>query len=105
MKQIFHFFISVSFLLAAVVPSIAQAGSSNYIDNALKYNRLLKEQSGEGVYKLIGAYKVVGTSYLFGEKTKGDLFTPEAKAYNIFLSYNTYNQEVEFYSSSNPDKP
>jgi len=63
------------------------------------------EKTGEGVYKLVGAYKVVGTSYLFGEKTKGNIFTPDVKAYNIYLSYNTYNQEVEFYSSSNPDKP
>ncbi len=74
-------------------------------DNALNYNRLIREKTGEGVYKLIGAYKVVGTSYLFGEKNQGNLFSQEAKAINVFLSYNTYNQEVEFYSSSNPDKP
>ena len=57
------------------------------------------------MYKLVGTFKVIGTSYLFGERQKGNLFSPEAKAYNIFLSYNTYNQEVEFYSASNPDKP
>ncbi len=74
-------------------------------DNALNYNRLIREKTGEGVYKLIGAYKVVGTSYLFGEKNQGNLFSQEAKAINVYLSYNTYNQEVEFYSSSNPDKP
>ena len=34
-------------------------------DNALNYNRLIKEKTGDGVYKLIGTYKVVGTSYLF----------------------------------------
>jgi len=78
---------------------------NNYMDNALNYNRLLREQTGEGVFKIIGNFKVVGTSYLFGEKNKGDIFSTEAKAYNIFVSYNTYNQEVEFYSSSNPDKP
>ena len=53
---------------------------------------------------MIGTYKVVGSSYLFGEHHKGDMFAPEAKAYNIFISYNTYNQEVEFYSTGNPDK-
>lgn len=74
-------------------------------DNALNYNRLIKEKTGDGVYKLIGTYKVVGTSYLFGEKNQGNLFSKEANAFNVFLSYNTYNQEVEFYSSSNPDKP
>jgi hypothetical protein len=83
----------------------AQPGAPGYVDNALNYNRLIREKTGEGIYKLIGPYKVIGTSYLFGEKVKGNLFTQEAKAYNISLSYNTYNQEVEFYSTSNPDQP
>ncbi|HMK26367.1 MAG TPA: hypothetical protein VK483_10080 [Chitinophagaceae bacterium] len=75
------------------------------MDNALSYSRLIIQKTEGGVYKQVGVFKVVGTSYLFGEKNKGNLFSPEAKAYNIFLSYNTYNQEVEFYSSGNPDKP
>lgn len=81
---------------------LAQSG---YMDNALNYNRLIREKTGDGVYKLIGNFRVIGTSYLYGEKNKGNLFSPEAKAYNIYLSYNTYNQEVEFYSSANPEKP
>lgn len=75
------------------------------MDNALNYNRLIIAKTADGAYKLVGVFKVVGTSYLFGEKNKGNMFSSEAKAYNIFLSYNTYNQEVEFYSSGNPDKP
>jgi|CXWL01.1.fsa_nt_gi hypothetical protein len=82
--------------------SFAQPPSA---DLAINHNRLIREKTGDGVYKQIGIYKVVGTPYLFGEKNKGDLFSTGAKAYNIFLSYNTYNQEVEFYSTSNPDKP
>lgn len=95
----------------AVIAAAIFTGQSNaqvhntYMDNALNFNKLLKERTGEGELKLIGPYKVKGTSYLFGEKNKGDLFSTEAKAYNISLSYNTYNQQVEFYSSSNPDKP
>lgn len=84
---------------------LAAQSVSGYVDNALRYNRLLMERTGEGVFKLVGPYKVKGTSYLFGEKARGNLFAPETKAYNIYLSYNTYNQEVEFYSSNNPDKP
>lgn len=79
--------------------------SRGWTDPALNHNRLIREQNADGVYKLIGAYKVIGSSYLFGEHNKGDLFAIEAKAWNIYLSYNTYNQEVEFYSTSNPDKP
>jgi hypothetical protein len=93
----------IAFLLILFAASVkAQSG---YMDNALNYNRLIREKTGEGVYKLIGNFKVVGTSFLFGEKNKGNIFSPEAKAYNIYLSYNTYNQEVDFYSSANPDKP
>lgn len=93
-------------LVTTLLFSVASVFSqNNYMDNALNYNRLIIAKTPEGVYKLIGPFKVIGTSYLFGEKNKGDLFSAEAKAWNISLSYNTYNQEVEFYSTSNPDKP
>jgi len=87
--------------MAITISTRAQA----YLDPGLGYNKLLKEKLGDGVYKLIGNFKVIGTSYLFGEKHKGDIFSSDEKAYNISLSYNTYNQELEFYSTSNPDKP
>lgn len=88
----------------AAIVSIAP-DSRGWTDPALNHNRLLQQKIGDGVYKLIGTYKVIGNCYLFGGYNKGDMFTPEAKAWNIFISYNTYNQEVEFYSTSNPDKP
>ena len=76
-----------------------------WTDPALDHNKLLQNsQSGDGTYKLIGPYKVVGTQFLYGEHLKADMYSVEAKALNIFISYNTYNQEVEFYSTSNPDK-
>jgi hypothetical protein len=79
--------------------------SRGWTDPALNHNRLLQQQSSDGNYKLIGPYKVVGSQYLFGEHHKADMFTREASAYNIFISYNTFNQEVEFYSTSNPNTP
>jgi hypothetical protein len=79
--------------------------SRGWTDPALNHNRLLQQQTGDGVYMLVGPYKVVGSPYLFGEHRKGDMFTPDAKAWNIYLSYNTYNQELSFYSSSNPAQP
>jgi hypothetical protein len=79
--------------------------SRGWTDPALNHNKLLQQQSGDGVYKLIGPYKVIGSSYLFGERHKADMYATDAKALNIYISYNTFNQEVEFYSSSNPDKP
>lgn len=74
-------------------------------DPALQHNKLIQQQTSDGLYKLIGPYKVVGNAFLMGEHLKGDMFSSEAQAYNIFVSYNTYNQDVEFYSVSNPDKP
>ncbi len=89
----------VSFFICTTINVVGQPPSG---DLALNHNRLLREKTADGVYKQVGNFKVVGTPYLFGEKNKGDLFSTEAKASNIFLSYNTYNQEIEFYSSSNP---
>ena len=75
--------------------------SRGWTDPALNHNRLLRDQLGDGTYTLIGIYKVKGSPYLFGGKHNGDLFSPKEKAYNIEIRYNAYNQEVEFYSTSN----
>ncbi len=96
---------SVVVMVCILLSANGSFGQGVNSDLAMNHNRLIREKTGDGVYKMIGPYKVVGTSYLFGEKNKGHLFSAAAKAYNIFLSYNTYNQELEFYSASNPDKP
>ena len=95
-------------LQGALIQLHAQAGITptiGWVDPALNHNRLLREQTGEGAYKLIGPYKVIGTSYLFGDRNKGDMYSSEAAAVNIQLAYNTYNQELEFYSGENITKP
>jgi hypothetical protein len=108
MKIFNHISLTICFSLLIINYSEAQYlhyTENGYFQNALDYSRLIIQKTEGGVYKQVGIFKVVGTPYLFGEKNKGNLFSSEAKAYNIFLSYNTYNQEVEFYSSGNPDKP
>jgi hypothetical protein len=82
--------------------SFSQGSVPGYQDAALNRNRLLRDQQGEGVYKIIGTFKVTGTPYLFGGKLNGNLFSVNEKANNIDLSYNTYNQELEFFSTANP---
>ena len=76
----------------------------SYSDPATAYMRLLLEKSGEGSYQQIGNFKVVGTSYLYGPKLTGDIYTTKERATNIQLSYNTYNQQVEAYQN-NSEKP
>jgi hypothetical protein len=91
-------------LLIFVAHSNGFAQQASYFDPAQAYNRLLIEKNN-GVYKQISNYKVVGSSYLYGEKNGGHMFAKEEQAFNIFLSYDTYTQNIEFYSSANPDKP
>src|SRR5687767_8085118 len=79
--------------------------SRGWTDPAMNHNRLLQQKLGEGNYIVIGNFKVKGTPYLFGGNNNADLFTPSEKAYNINVSYNTYNQEVGFVSTSNPTTP
>ena len=84
MKIFNHINLTICFFLIVINYSVAQSG---YMDNALNYSRLILVKTEGGVYKQVGVFKVIGTSYLFGEKNKGNLFSPDAKAYNIFLSY------------------
>jgi hypothetical protein len=94
---------------APTLPVNYSVGAPNYFftvdkapDPALAHNKLLMEKSGDGVLTQIGTFKVKGNPNLFSGRNKGDMFTREAKAYNIAISYNTYNQEVGFHSTSNP---
>ena len=79
--------------------------SRGWSDPALNHNQLLKEKLGDGTYVLIGTYKVLGSPYLFGQRHPADLYAPTEKANNIDISYNTYSQEIEFYSTSNRTEP
>lgn len=74
------------------------AQQSSYFDPAQAYNRLLIEK-GAGEYRQISNYKVTGTSFLFGEKNKGNVYAPNEGGENIPLTYDTYTQAVDFYPS------
>jgi hypothetical protein len=89
MRILFAFLFS--FCLAA---SFAQQGS--YFDPAQAYNRLLIEK-GNGTYRQISNFKVTGTSFLYGEQNKGNIYAPNEAASDIPLTYDTYTQHVDFY--------
>lgn len=101
----FSFAVQAQGSAGAIAPPSATSEMRGWTDPALQHNKLLQQQTGEGMYKLIGPYKVVGSSLLFGQMLKGDMFSPEAKAYNIKLGYDTYNHEVLFLSVQSAGQP
>lgn len=89
-SSFFLFFFAV---LISINNSNAQALS--YTDPAAGYLKLMLEKGDEGSYQLIGNFKVIGTSYLFGEKNNGSAYAGKDKSENIKLGYNTYNQKID----------
>ncbi len=94
MKVIIVFFMAFVF-------SDAIAQQSSYFDPAQAYNRLLIEKNN-GTYTRVGNFKVIGTSYLYGEKNKGDIYGTNETGNDILLSYDTYTQNVYFFPASTP---
>jgi hypothetical protein len=86
-------FITTILSLFSFTGIFAQAVS--YFDPAQAYNRLLIEKNN-GAYTQISNYKVTGSSYLYGQKNLGDIYSPSESGTNIPISYNVYNQQVEF---------
>lgn len=101
MRSLFFAGLTILTLFVSGKRAQPQGTVPGYHDPALSRNKLLREQQEDGVYKLIATYKVIGSPYLFGEKLNGDLSSPAEQAQNIDLSYNTYSQDIEFYSTSN----
>lgn len=96
MKMFITFSMVFIFSAALTQTSLGQQGS--YFDPAQAYNRLLIEKNN-GTYRQISNYKVTGTSFLYGEQNKGDIFAPTEAAADIPLTYDTYTQNVDFYPS------
>src|ERR1700738_4038604 len=109
MIRSFNTILALCFILIIGVKVQAQGSvapdSRAWSDPALNHNKLLKDQLGEGNFVEIGNFKVTGIPYLYGGKNNGNVFSPDSKAYNISISYNTFNQEIEFTSSANQKKP
>jgi hypothetical protein len=75
--------------------SFGQAAS--YTDPAIAYQRVMIEKGQEGTYQQIGNFKVTGTSYLFGERLKGGVYTQTEKSDNVKIGFNTYTQSLDVY--------
>ena len=94
-------------ILIACLFSLSQsvkAQQSSYFDAAQAYGRFILETNPASVTR-VDQYKVVGSPFLFGPRMTGNLFAKGETAFNIKLSYDTYHQMIEFYSSANPATP
>ena len=84
-----------SFFGLVLISQIASSQALSYLDPASAFLKIFLEKGSEGTYQQIGNFKVIGTSYLFGEQLKGGIFTKTEKSENVKLGYNTYNQSVD----------
>jgi hypothetical protein len=89
--------IFIAFLSSLLIFSNNETFSqqASYTDPGAAYLKLFLEKGSEGTYQQIGNFKVIGTSYLFGEKLKGGIYTKTEKSEHVELGYNTYNQSVD----------
>lgn len=90
-------------LLLLCTSGICKSQSKSFSDPAQMYNRLLLEK-GNSVSR-IGNFKVNGTPYLFGGQQMGVLFMRGEKAAYAYLSYNTYEQTMEYVVTLNAGQP
>ena len=84
-----------SFFGLVLISQIASSQALSYLDPASAFLRIYLEKGSEGTYQQIGNFKVIGTSYLFGEKLKGGIYTKTEKSEHVELGYNTYNQSLD----------
>lgn len=88
-------------LVLLVVFETSKSFGQGWTDPAINHSRLLKQRLGQGHYNIIGVYKVIGIPFLFSGMHKADIYTPKENAFSIDIKYNTYNQEIDFYTTAN----
>jgi hypothetical protein len=83
----------------------AYTGQYNFAngDPATAFNKYLVARE-DRTFVQIGQYKVIGSSYLFGPRHKGMVYAKGELGSNITLSYNTYNQQIEYFAPANPEQ-
>jgi hypothetical protein len=89
--------IKIPFLFAFLVlySFIANAQFNSYFDPALAYNKVLLEKGNRGTYLNVGAFRVVGSPYIYGEAVKGDVYHNGTIAKNIEFRINNHTKELQ----------
>ncbi len=69
--------------------------ASNYQDPAQALQKIMMQKSERGSLQLIGNYKVLGSSYLYGGNQVGDVYFKNGNVKNVLVTYDTYRQLLE----------
>jgi hypothetical protein len=95
---------SIFVLLSVLFCSEVMAQQASYTDPVIAYQRILLEKSGEGSYRKIGTFKVIGSPYFWGGEVKGDIFAAKEKGVDVYVDYDTYYQQLEVRNSKQAEK-
>ncbi len=93
------FLLNIVFSIVVFNISYAQTTSFSYVDPAQAFNKLIIEKNSSTFYR-IANYKVIGIPFLYGENLNGFLFKKGQQGASGTISYNTYDQAVEFTNGS-----
>ncbi|HNP53794.1 MAG TPA: hypothetical protein PKK69_04235 [Ferruginibacter sp.] len=91
-------------MFAILMGATLMAQQASYTDPVIAYQRILLEKSGQGSYRKIGTFKVIGSPYFWGGEVRGDIFTAKEKGVDVFVDYDTYYQQLEVHNSKQSEK-
>lgn len=80
-----------------ILVSAAMAQAASYYDPAQAYNRLIIERGDGMSQQLVGNFKVIGSSHLYGGNHLGDVYFKNGSVKNVPLTYDTYKQVLSLH--------
>ena len=89
-KQIMLFLTGILFITANALGQF-----NSYFDPALAYNKVLLERGNRGTYQNVGAFRVVGSPYIYGEAVKGDVYHNGNIAKAVEFRINNHTKELQ----------
>lgn len=88
-----NFFVLVSIFIGAC--SSVNAQFYSFIDPALAYNKIIGEKGSKGTYQNIGAFKVIGSPYIYSETLVGDVYHNGKVAKDVVYKINNYSKQLQ----------
>ena len=85
----------LTILFSFVILTNVSAQATTYYDPAEAVLRILMHKNQTKDRQLIGSFKVLGTSYLYGGNQIGDVYFKNKTVKNVLVTYDTYRQLLE----------